>query len=750
MKTQRFEVARLRGIDNRWRASPDSAAVIKEMSWDAYDGWKQAGGYDAITNNLFDWSDVGKSAVIKSIHYYSIHNGANRHVLFETENGSLCRLNPRAFNRPTDPFIVIQDQDGVKIDSSGRPRHIFNNSEVATQSATFGGRIYLVNGEDQPSVYDGRSLSRAGFSDAPSSPSGSVIQRSYHNQYIDDGGVGTDYFLGTRVRGQGLGSVSPKGLKAMENTQTHKSYVWKSEITPTNDYVDGKLCGYQYRVSFVNKRGQESPLSQQSEICMFECAGGKTRFVKVDIPVGPDDVVARRIYRTVDIFDDYGNSVTPEIGRNFYMVKEVQDNETTSIEDGVTDSNLGYLVDDADFGIFPAQSRFIASFKNTLFLAGMTDNILKYSAEGMPEIFPRGNLFDIGDSDSGQITALYATNNALVVFKDRGIYLVKGNQRQGFSAQTLNKDIGCISPGSIQDVPGTGLVFLSVNGVYVLKGALENTGTPTSVIELSTPIDHLIKRIDRSNSNSSVSVINRNDKEYLLCVPTLGKDNNLLLVWHYEVGAWSFRENYPMQCVIETKDSRSNIYFGSNDESIPGMHVLSNFYNKKNEAGSRVPGQKDGIDWIKDYPLYETSPFEFSSIYSSIQVAYINVYAIAYGNDPLKVNFKINRSESVSLSENKSRKQQDISEPLPVYGSATFDDNFVWGFHRPVVLRYDISHMHKSLVTEFSVQFTQDEKNETDTTTSNRMMVVGYSLDAKVGEQRNIRSLTDVFKIDKR
>ena len=67
MKTQRFEIARLRGIDNRWRASPDSAAVIKEMSWDSYDGWKRAGGYDTITQDQFAWDGIG---TIKSIHFY--------------------------------------------------------------------------------------------------------------------------------------------------------------------------------------------------------------------------------------------------------------------------------------------------------------------------------------------------------------------------------------------------------------------------------------------------------------------------------------------------------------------------------------------------------------------------------------------------------------------------------------------------------------------------------------------------------
>ena len=92
---------------------------------------------------------------------------------------------------------------------------------------------------------------------------------------------------------------------------------------------------------------------------------------------------------------------------------------------------------------------------------------------------------------------------------------------------------------------------------------------------------------------------------------------------------------------------------------------------------------------------------------------------------------------------------------MPVYGGvglppssdvAKFDSGDVWGFHRPIVIRYDVSHMHKALTTEFAIQFLQDEKN----LFPNRMMIVGWSADVKVGEQRNIRMMTDVLTADKR
>ena len=62
------------------------------------------------------------------------------------------------------------------------------------------------------------------------------------------------------------------------------------------------------------------------------------------------------------------------------------------------------------------------------------------------------------------------------------------------------------------------------------------------------------------------------------------------------------------------------------------------------------------------------------------------------------------------------------------------------------MIRFDVSHFHKTLATEFSFRVFQDETNDYP----NRLMIVGYSIDAKLGEQNDIRSLTDVIAPDQR
>jgi hypothetical protein len=411
------------------------------------------------------------------------------------------------------------------------------------------------------------------------------------------------------------------------------------------------------------------------------------------------------------------------------------------------------LTDDVDFGPMPVQCKFIASFKNCLFMAGSPDNIVRYSASGMPEVFPKLNLLDVGDKDSGEITGMYASTNNLVIFKEFGVFLVNQRPDGGFQYRTLTKDVGCIAPNSIRDVPFTGLVFLSHKGVFVMKGFLEDSNEATQIVNLSTPIKEHVERICSSLAYGAVGCLDRSNKEYHLCVPTIGEKNNLLLVWHYEVGAWSTRNNYPIGCAVELRTPNAEIVFGSNDYKQPGIFVANNFYRFKNELGSTVElDERQGLSRVppelkKDYPVYEIAPLKLNGAYSGVYVAYVNLYCVAFGDEPIKMNIKINRNESLVLEENKSRAQQhtDESEKQDLYSESKFG-SATFGYHRPVVIRFDVSHFHKTLATEFSFRVFQDDTNEAP----NRFMIVGYSIDAKFGEQNDVRALTDVLAPNQR
>jgi hypothetical protein len=230
------------------------------------------------------------------------------------------------------------------------------------------------------------------------------------------------------------------------------------------------------------------------------------------------------------------------------------------------------------------------------------------------------------------------------------------------------------------------------------------------------------------------------------------------LVWHYEVGAWSIRENYPISCAVETRGSSSDVIFGSCDGTMPGIFIYSHYFRGKNEEGATSGQIEPGTPVRRSEkitPAYETSPIKINGVYGAAQIAYVNLYAVAYGNKRIKLNFKVNRNQELSLDSDKSMISQhiDLSERLPVYDETTTEWGISkWGYHRPVVIRFDVSHLSKTLVTEFSIRISQD--NDPDESrfsdSASKMMIVGYSIDAKLGEQRNIRMMTDVLGSDRR
>ena len=93
MNTNRLVVDRLRGMDQRYYTRAASAAIIEEMTWASYDGWKNAGGYDLITQDLFDWgrtyipnaNNDEEGLRITSIHNFSKGPSFNE-IIFEANN----------------------------------------------------------------------------------------------------------------------------------------------------------------------------------------------------------------------------------------------------------------------------------------------------------------------------------------------------------------------------------------------------------------------------------------------------------------------------------------------------------------------------------------------------------------------------------------------------------------------------------------------------------------------------------------
>ena len=51
IRTSKFVVAPLRGIDQRWESKPNYAQEILNMTWNDQDSWRTSAGYDRISQD---------------------------------------------------------------------------------------------------------------------------------------------------------------------------------------------------------------------------------------------------------------------------------------------------------------------------------------------------------------------------------------------------------------------------------------------------------------------------------------------------------------------------------------------------------------------------------------------------------------------------------------------------------------------------------------------------------------------------
>jgi hypothetical protein len=627
-----------------------------------------------------------EGSLITDLHWFAQHNGARQWLVWTTDGEALRAFNgskPAGVAGLQNPWDDIVDAEQRVYDGSTRSRLAIKGPWQGQTAQTWGGRLYMVNGFNEAIVFDGDKVERAGFATRPQPVSVQPIDRDFNTTTIDVG-VGSTF----------------------------------------------KTSGYRYIVTFLNERGQESEPSAPSEMVILNVplAGigaepdntGKS-FVQMQIPQGPEECVARRIYRTADLLDSQGNAISLGAAEIYYAHSEIQDNAVVLIEDGLPDSNLGLVVDTLNYGPFPPGTKYLAVFKNTMFASGSSPNEVYHSRPLFPEVFPPTNVLTVGDDDMSQITGMYPTKNALVVFKGRGIYLIKGDPTSGFSTQTLTRDTGCMAPRSLAELPGLGLVFLSSNSVQVLRGTIEDTGTASVATDISAPIQDYIDRINKSAMIGVRSAVYHRDKEYWLAVPTTGlSDNNLVLVYHYAIGEWSIRENFPIACMVESRDHRGYLFFGSYDDDHLGLHVYSRGW----------PG-KDGpaIE-----PLWESIHHDFGSVYSTVQPLSVVAYSVALSDNPLSLDFRINRSITDVREDPISRPQQDPGDALAVYGTAEWGEA-LWGFFRPTAIRYDVSTRDKDRTREFQVSFSAERK----------IQIVGYDIEVQVGEQRAITPMNTIF-----
>lgn len=629
-RAQILRADHLGGMSQRRRAPIGKAHEIADMRRTARGTWGEAGGFvAAISGSMSAYHPV------HSLHWFGQHGGGQQWLVLDTgDDDSTIRWVD--FRNGTGPAL-----------RSGRVRR--RGPDPGPTWIEHGNWLYCIDGLNEPFRWNGRAIVRAGFDGPPPPPELEVgpFDEAVATTYPDE------FFDQDLQRGVG-------------GWDTGADVNWT----------------YGYRLTWLNDRGMESPPSPMVLISGTNPRVVPTgspdlrgmRSVLLSIADAPEHVVGIRIYRTVNLHDVAEGTLQ---GQPVYLHTELPHGHALRLCDDKQDNELGSQFSEDAVGVWPSGMALCAMFKGCLFGSGAPGSpaVLHYSRPGRIEQFPASNTLHVGSASAGPITGLKATRDALVVFRARGVYLVRGSPPNGFRVDPLTEDVGCLAPRAIFEVPDRGLLFLSERGPHLLMGALENSGTPTRVEYIGGEIAEVWEReVNTKALLGARGSVYARDGEIWLLVPADGDDRlRLGLVLHTGEGIdlWSVRRGYPFSALAETRDHRNLLYAGSWDgANHEGLWVYTRGGDKNGTA--RAP--KFVSSWVDLGERSLVRHLELEVVDNQLGAT----ATWAKDHDAL-ASFDFYDAE---------RSMADAERDRPVWGTARWGTG-VWHEDAPTIVRYD-------------------------------------------------------------
>jgi len=107
-------------------------------------------------------------------------------------------------------------------------------------------------------------------------------------------------------------------------------------------------------------------------------------------------------------------------------------------------------------------------------VGGYYGNAVVWSQPGAPTKWPTTNYAIVDNDDADPITAMYAMDDALYIFKATRTYRMVGYDEESFSVEKVSNVVGCPYPNGVTAYEGT-MYFVSDDAVYSMtNGELEN------------------------------------------------------------------------------------------------------------------------------------------------------------------------------------------------------------------------------------------------------------------------------------
>jgi len=539
MQTNTTKQIRAGGVDQRYEAPDNSASDIVNMRQDSEGfGFINDRGFEPMIPKNLHSSVLSSTADYERLFTWERHRGAECYVITK-QGGEL--------------FSEVANNSGLA-SISWKPHHTvaFGRSSAKSddpgeQFVPFGRFCLILNGQDPMLKYWGRDRTENfGFTSPTPSPEVLATDSKYFEGACDLAATPPTstypYPENNTIGGINFGVGSGTGLGS--KTQNSVNY-------------------YRYKVSFITDTGSESPLSEPTQVNWINESNDDLTYSVwfQHVPVGPPGTVARRIYRTKSLNDLRGGG---SAGETYYLVSQIDENVSRNYIDILPDDLLSVPAPDSFASVvISSRMKYGASWDGRMWLAGGkgTETTIIYSDQGLPEQFNAFNYFDVGNRKGGAITALVPYYDNLLIFREGSIEVVR-QAGSGYICTTLNANIGTTATNAITNIQGSGILFLSYDGVYTFQGGTLG-GSQVEVRRISDVVQSEINRISIGSLATAKASYSTKEKEWWCIYPVDGQTKNTRgLVYHTLTNAWSFRHD------VVDSNGATNEAFNINDISV--------------------------------------------------------------------------------------------------------------------------------------------------------------------------------------
>jgi hypothetical protein len=677
MRQTPFNVPVAGGVATRLPQQPANAGIAQNLTTDRETGgWSTRVGYEPFVVDPSNWNPFNSLGPVYGLHAaQELAGGARQHILLEAD-GTLWLC----YDAAGAPLLLAL-QTGRTIPAPNEPGPSFTDTPYGT---------IVCNGHDRPVLVRPWPLGNAaesansvadcirpfGFSAVPTPPAPYRVAPMAPPPAASS-------------RTAGAGSTSLWCVGSAQGTTDGMRWGLGFAANAGSDEASGALYGWA--VSFISDTGSEGPISSIATTAWQLPAGAKgfRHAVAMRLPIGPPGTVARKLYRTNNFHED---NTAAAGDTTLYEAALIRNNIEELYIDAVRNADLGPQADVVPLGTLPSlRPRFGAVFAGRFWIDGGVDDPLSlyFSEVGLIEQFPSANYIGLS-SAGGAVTGLHQHYAALLVFREAAIDVVAQLPDGTFAATSLSSSVGCRAPQTATTVPGLGVVFLGLDGIYALTGGLEG-GAISELVNLTSSQDGILQRLTLDCMARSVAAWSPLTREWHCYLPADGQDRPTLgLVLHTErleaapqLSPWSTREGFPVGalCTLAGGTVVFGHHTGAQASGERGLFVLS----ATRALGGSIADQTF-TPGAAPVSIYRSAWVDFGDAQVLKQVSYVTLWVLSTGKVSVTLRHYKDFSQTPVEERTYLAQPPDAAE-LPTYDAATLGLDR-WRDERLVPLRF--------------------------------------------------------------